>query len=344
MISIIIPAYNVDSCLERCLESVLHQSYTCREVIVIEDGSTDTTADIISKYSHKINWASQKNQGPSAARNLGLKLARGDFVAFLDADDFWLPDFLTRCIEFFEKNPETAAVSTGQKIVNWKGEVSINPPLLRDEREKKQPQMLSHFFRFWAEQDHIRTGTCLIRRSLVEKAGHLREELRLGEDLEYWGYLATFGNWGFIPEVLWVGDGFPCAATQGWLNKNRQRRHSCLTVEEWQKRIAPRLRARDRDWFGVVRGRVAQTFAYAKLLGGDISGARQITRCYGEDFPVNPVSRIFKWLAPKGLITWRFASLVFLSREAWKGWRLNKLHGHSGKGVSLSMPQGSSEP
>ena len=154
----------------------------------------------------------------------------------------------------------------------------------------------------------------------------MREDLRFGEDLEYWGYLGTFGTWGFIPEVLWVGDGTSCAAAQGWLTKNRQRRQACLTIEDWQQRLAPRLRRTDREGFRVVRGRMAQAFAYAKLLGGDIPGARHIAQCYGADFPVNRMSENLPRFRTHGPIAWRVLSMTLLFHEACKDWRLRMLN------------------
>jgi len=336
LISIIIPAFNAAICLERCLESVFGQTHKNYEVIVIDDGSTDATTEILRKYSGKITYASQENRGPSAARNHGLRLAQGEFVAFLDADDYWLPDFLSLCMEFFEQYPDVEAVSMGQKIINWKGEISINPPILRDGFEKQEARPLGEFFRFWAAQDHIRTGSCVIRRTLIDRAGPMREDLRLGEDLEYWGYLATFGFWGFVPEVLWVGDSASCAAAQGWRTKYRNRPKMCPSVENWQKRLAPRLKNGDWEGFRQVRGRVARTFAYYKLLGGDFLGARYIAQCYGSDFPVNLVSRLFKLFAPMGLSAWKVMSLALLCHEAVKGWRLQRVHYKSVGGRSLS--------
>lgn len=340
LVSVIIPAFNAALCLERCLESVFRQTYALCEVIVVDDGSTDTTIDILRKYNYKITYAFQENRGPSAARNHGLRLARGEFVAFLDADDYWLPDFLSRCLKFFEQYPEAEAVSTGQKIITWKGRVLINPPLLRDGDEKHEPGLLSEFFSFWAAQDHIRTGSCVLRRRLIERAGPMCEDLRLAEDLEYWGYLATFGSWGFIPEVLWVGDGTSCATAQGRLAKSRKRSNDCPTVEAWRQRLVPRLRKTDVEGFRVVQGRVAQTFAYFKLQGGDIPGARHIVQRYGPDFPVNRVSRLFQWLAPRGLMAWKVMALVLLFHEAGKDWRLRRAYHGSPGGISLSTLKG----
>lgn len=326
LISVIIPAFNAAIYLDRCLESVFSQTHKNREVIVINDGSTDATADILRKYADRITFTSQENRGPSAARNHGLSLLKGNFVAFLDADDYWLPDFLSRCLNFFEQYPKAEAVSTGQKFITWKGKATINPSLLRDGSEKQEAGLLSDFFRFWAEQDHIRTGSCVLRKNLVNRAGPMREDLRAAEDWEYWGYLSTFGTWGFIPEALWVGNSASSAAAQRGLEKIFQRSKMVPTVEDWQKRIIPRLGSGDWDGFRLVRGRVAQALAFGKLLGGDIQGARQIALRYGPDFPVNPVSRLLRWLAPKGLTAWKALSLALLLREMGKDWRLRKAH------------------
>jgi glycosyltransferase involved in cell wall biosynthesis len=323
-VSVIIPAFNAAAFLGRSIESVLLQTYSYYELIVINDGSTDNTTEVIRQFSREIVAGCQENLGPSAARNLGVRLAKGQLIAFLDADDYWLPDFLSSCVDFLNRHPEISAVNTGQKIITGTGEDIINPPILRSKTESSAERILTDFFRFWAEQDHIRTGSCLIRKQVLDQAGPMREDLPIGEDLEYWGYLATFGRWGFIPQILWVCDSALCSAAQGWLAKYRKRGQVCPTIENWQRRIVQNLRSNDLEGFRIVRGRVAQTFAYIKLLGGDVRGARDITRRYGQDFPVNPVSRLLRLIAPKGTTVWSAISMVLLFREACKGWRLNR--------------------
>lgn len=324
MISVIIPAYNGELFIERCLESVFWQSYSNIEVIVINDGSTDNTETILNKYAERIRYVYHSNRGPSAARNQGLKLAEGEFVAFLDADDYWHPEFLQRCLDFLERYPEADAVSTGQRIIDWRGKIIINPPCIKNSKEQCQAQIISDFFAFWGHQNHLRTGTCLLRRQFVERAGYFREDLRLAEDLEYWGFLACFGTWGFIPEILWVGDSARYTGVSGWLKKLKTRSNVVPCVEDWQKRILTRLGPKDFEGFRLVRGRVAQTFAYAKLLGGDIQGARDITQRYGDDFPDNRVSRLFRQLASKDLTIWRGLALALYWREACKDFYLRK--------------------
>jgi hypothetical protein len=317
-VSVIIPAFNSARVLIRSIESVLCQTYSQYELIVIDDGSTDNTAEVIRQFSCEIVYRRQENLGPSAARNHGVRLAKGDSIAFLDADDFWMPDFLCSCADFLNRYPETSAVSTGQKILLAGGEEIINPVILENGIADQTEMVLSDFYQFWAEHDHVRTGSCMIRKEVMDRAGLMREDLRAAEDLEYWGYLATFGNWGFIPRVLWAGDLAACAAGEGRFAKNRKRWHACPTVEDWQKRVLPRLRGTDWVGFRIVRGRVAQTFAYAKLLAGSFREARHVVQHYGQDFPANSVAQLLNWLGPKHLTFWKAAYFILILREMGK--------------------------
>jgi glycosyltransferase involved in cell wall biosynthesis len=225
-VSVIIPAYDVAVSLGRCLDSVFQQDLHTLQVIVINDGSTDNTPEVAKSYGDRIIYIEQENQGQGAARNTGLRAARGDYVVFLDADDYWLTGFLSTCIDFLQQQPEAIAVSTGQIIKLWGHADRINPPILADPTVKDQltPSIVEHFFDFWADQDHLRTGSAVIRRWVIEEAGYQRADLSISQDLEYWGYLATYGEWGFIPEPLWVGEPMTAAKVQGWQNKYRQRR------------------------------------------------------------------------------------------------------------------------
>ena len=110
-VSVIIPAYNAEDTINAALESVLSQSLSPNEVILVDDGSTDRTAAIIKKYARndkRIKYIYQKNAGPSAARNRAIDLSKGDYIAFCDADDEWRRGKLARQISFLEENPAVA--------------------------------------------------------------------------------------------------------------------------------------------------------------------------------------------------------------------------------------------
>ena len=98
--------------MKEAIESVLKQTYQSFELIVVDDGSTDDTARVLSRYAGKILALSVNHRGPSAARNYGIKAAHGDYIAFLDSDDLWLPGKLAAQMHFFSANPEARICQT----------------------------------------------------------------------------------------------------------------------------------------------------------------------------------------------------------------------------------------
>jgi glycosyltransferase involved in cell wall biosynthesis len=106
MISCIVPVFNGERYLAETLESILKQTYGPLEIIVADDGSTDGTPAVVARYRERVTYLWQPNAGETAARNLGLCAARGDFVAFLDADDLWHPDKLARQVARFQERPD----------------------------------------------------------------------------------------------------------------------------------------------------------------------------------------------------------------------------------------------
>ena len=110
LFSVVIPAYNREKTLERCLKSVLHQSYPNVEIIVIDDGSTDTTKSIVNNFSDRIRYYYQENSGAQRARNNGLNKSHGKYILFLDSDDWLLPNCLVKMAKTFEENDDVGAV------------------------------------------------------------------------------------------------------------------------------------------------------------------------------------------------------------------------------------------
>ena len=107
-ISVVIPAYNAEKHIARAIDSVLAQTRPADEVIVIDDGSSDATAEVVRSYGDKIMFIQQENAGASVARNTGIKAATGDWIAFLDADDEWLPNKLQLQVSQLKRNPDLA--------------------------------------------------------------------------------------------------------------------------------------------------------------------------------------------------------------------------------------------
>ena len=106
LISCIVPVYNGERYLKEALDSILTQSYRPLEIIVVDDGSTDGTAEVVAGYGERVRYVWQSNAGPWIARNLGLSATQGEFISFLDADDLWHAEKLARQMARFEARPE----------------------------------------------------------------------------------------------------------------------------------------------------------------------------------------------------------------------------------------------
>ncbi len=121
-VSVIIPAYNCDRYIREAIASVFAQTYTDYELIIVDDGSTDDTAQVIKSYGDRINYIYQTNQGVAQARNTGLAVAQGKYIAFLDQDDFFYPHKLAAQVELIEQNPHLGMIFSGWDIVDSQGE------------------------------------------------------------------------------------------------------------------------------------------------------------------------------------------------------------------------------
>jgi glycosyltransferase involved in cell wall biosynthesis len=293
-ISIITPIYNGALLIERCLDSVFTQYGNFNlDVIVIDDGSTDNSLEIVQQYPKPITILQQHNQGPAAARNVGIGAATGKYLAFLDADDYWEPGFLEQTVAFLETHKEAVAVSVGQvhKILG-KSE-RVMPQLLSTANTiSEEGMVLKDFYAFWASHNHVCTGSVLMRTDIVKQTGGQRPELRITEDFEFWTYLATFGKWGFIPKVLFVSDGGAVTKAQGWWTKNKKRWASAPTVAQWERRIVQRLPDTLQATFNAAKGRIAKNLAYAMIMSNRNVEALKIVRDYGKFFPKDKVSNI----------------------------------------------------
>lgn len=124
-ISVIIPTYNRCWILKEAIDSVLSQKFSDFEIIVVDDGSTDATNELLSTYGDQITTISQQNKGVSAARNAGISFARGGYIAFLDSDDMWLPEKLSCQHDFFQSHPEALICQTDEIWI--RNGVRVNP-------------------------------------------------------------------------------------------------------------------------------------------------------------------------------------------------------------------------
>jgi glycosyltransferase involved in cell wall biosynthesis len=189
LISCIIPVYNGEHYLREAIDSILAQLYRPLEIIVADDGSTDGTHAVIATYSNQVRYLSQPNRGPAAARNLGLRAALGDFVAFLDADDLWHSEKLARQMAQLQKRPEVDLCFAGYRNF-WM-------PDLAEEEGRFRDHPLSRPQGGWC------IGTLLARRAAFEKFGHFDEHAHEFENMIW--FLSAAGEGAVIellPDVL----------------------------------------------------------------------------------------------------------------------------------------------
>jgi len=176
-ISVVIPAYNCDRYVAQAVESVLHQTYSSVEIIVIDDGSQDNTRQVLQPYSAQIRYVYQDNQGVSVARNHGINLARGEFVAFLDADDVFLPDKLAVQLAVFEANPKLGIVHSGWRRINQQGET-----LMDVQPWETVPELNLESWLRWKPLGTM--GTLMFRRNWLEEVGGFEPGLTHAEDVD----------------------------------------------------------------------------------------------------------------------------------------------------------------
>ena len=312
-VSVIIPTYNLKLLIERALLSVIHQNGGHEiEIIIVDDCSTDETLTIIKNLACPFVKIirQERNQGPAAARNRGLAIAKGDFMAFLDGDDFWEPDFLNETTKFLQTHPEAVAVSVMQHHKTFNGKDSIVPA----QSPVNQPVLLDDFYDFWAKYSHVCTGSALIRTSVAKATGGQREDFRVCEDLEFWALIATYGPWGFIPKVLFTSDGGLITKKHGWLAKARKRWASAVPADIWSQRIVHRLPENMQGSFARVQARIARGMAYSMLLDGRYETSRQEVLKYSALFPKNRINSLFAFCS-RSRCLWFFFATILRIRE-----------------------------
>jgi glycosyltransferase involved in cell wall biosynthesis len=190
-ISVIIPTFNRVSTIIRAIESVLNQTYKNIEIIVVDDGSTDNTKDILSQYN--IKYISIDNQGVSTARNLGVKAAKSDWIAFLDSDDEWIPSKLEEQVQFSLENPNINLIHTDEVWI--RNDVRVNPP-------KKYKKGGGDQFIPNLKLCAIGPSTTLINKKMFLELGGFREDYPCCEDYDLWLKFTSLYEVGFIDKLL----------------------------------------------------------------------------------------------------------------------------------------------
>ncbi|WP_321494390.1 glycosyltransferase family A protein [uncultured Desulfobacter sp.] len=177
MISVVLPTFNRAWTLAKALDSALAQDYLNREIIVVDDGSTDGTRELLAGYKDKIRVLFQDNKGVSAARNLGIRESRGSFIALLDSDDAWEKNKLSCQMAFFQSNPGAMICQT-EEIWIRKGK-RVNPK----NKHKKPSGMI---FEPSLKLCLVSPSAVMIKKQLFDRKGMFNEAFPVCEDYDLW--------------------------------------------------------------------------------------------------------------------------------------------------------------
>lgn len=191
LVSVIMPTYNCAAYIRQAIDSVLGQRDASLELIVVDDGSTDDTAAILASYGDRLRVLRQANGGVAAARNAGLRAARGEFVGFLDADDLWLPWKLAVQLQHLRRHPDVGVVYAAWQVWRSQRDGSFGTPPTCQAPPDDGVVPLEEAGSGWLynrllEDCIIHTSAVLLRRSLLARVGLFDEALRRGEDYDLW--------------------------------------------------------------------------------------------------------------------------------------------------------------
>lgn len=194
-VSVVVPSYNCASLLPKAIESVLNQTFKDLEVIVVNDGSKDDTDEVVKPYLPYIRYVHQANKGLPGARNTAIRLAKGDFLALLDADDSWLPQKLERQMPLFN-NPEVGIVYSDFAVHYADGRFLDS--YLKDRPLASEGYVIENYLR----SRFLFPSTMVLRTKAVQACGLFDEEMVAAEDIELFAKICLRWKVARVPEVL----------------------------------------------------------------------------------------------------------------------------------------------
>lgn len=254
-VSVIIPNYNYGRFLSEAVESVLAQTYPCREIIVVDDGSTDNSLEILARYEGKVRVVRQKNCGVGMARNAGVRNSTSDLVAFLDADDYWMPDKIEKQIQCFRQDEKVGVVSCGMQ------EFDVSGKIIHYYHSNQEGWIAEKILTF-NTQVVIGGSAVLIKRDIFEAVGgyDVRKELHPSEDWELGYRLALVSKIAFVPEIL---VSYRNHGDNGHLKIPRMEQAMLLAYEKIYKDAPSEIQNLKRESYGNLYSVLAGSYLHA---------------------------------------------------------------------------------
>ncbi len=231
-VSVVVPAYQAAATIVETLRSALAQEGVDLELLVVDDGSTDGTAELARSLGPAVQVLRQANAGVGAARNRGVAAATGDYVAFLDGDDLWRADKLSRQVAALAARPQAGVCYTGVRLIDERG-ADIDPPLAW---AQPGPRPEGDIFRhLLLEGNPVCTSSVLVRRDLLLRVGPFGLRRDESEDLDLWLRLARVSQFAYLPELLTEYRVLPASYYRADPRRARQRTLNTLqrAEERW---------------------------------------------------------------------------------------------------------------
>jgi len=284
-VSVVIPTYNRAELVRLAIESALEQSYKAHEIIVVDDGSSDNTKEVVAGFGAPVKYLFQSNAGVSAARNMGIASSTGDVVAFLDSDDVWLPRRLADLKAAMEEYPSAVASAANGLLSDTRCPILADRPLAW-----RGGSGVLHVSGALAVLCQPTTSGVAIRRDVLKKMGGFDPQVLEYEDLDLFSRVATQGRWTFTEEPAFV--------------LNREEMGPSNVSHQYWYRPAEALLSLERCYCRVLSGARPQ-FGEAMKLRAKISGYRgtraALAKNTGERWKIL-ASTMSVWPTPRTLV------------------------------------------
>jgi len=253
LVSVVIPSYNAAAFLAEAIESVLAQTYRPHQLIVVDDGSTDETVSVAERYADSLHLVRLPHVGyPGGVRNRGIEQAHGDFLAFLDADDTWMPDKLEIQVDLLLARPDLGLVHSNLEVIDAHGrflrDVFLN---VAGSRGLSDDYEESSFTQLLKGESGIWTSSVLLRRECVERVGNFDESLAVAEDWDLWIRIARTFKIGYVSRTLARHRCHPTNTGRHWIPQTIP-----PEIQLWSKvlRLYPEI---EPEWGDLIRAKCA---------------------------------------------------------------------------------------
>jgi glycosyltransferase involved in cell wall biosynthesis len=271
LVSIVTPSFNKGPYIEETLLSIRNQTYKNIEHIVIDGGSTDETLSILKKYSPVLVWVSEPDKGQSDAINKGWRIAKGDIIAYLNADDTYLPNAVEIAVNFFLKHPETAMIYGDGIFSDEKGKFLMN--FTAGEFKLKNLVFC---------KDNILQPAVFLRKTVFETIGDVDADLHLAMDLDYWIRTGLRYKVNYIPQQLATAKIYLDAKSSAQMHKYVMEYEHILEKIFSNPQLPPDIKLIEKDAFNFVYVKGGLDYLHVKM-GRD--GMRYLWKA----FRMNPI-------------------------------------------------------